>query len=149
MGRGWTSSRLAFLGSLVLMDHKSCVCTCVSVCLSMCLCILHTCAGVGDGHRDDSHNILIPPFLSGASSLGYPTPTPHFPVFLMLQGTFPRYFHILGILAFSLGMQTCWNVQSGYVESRGPIPPYPLCLLTSCSCPSSPPTFLVSLPPPQ
>lgn len=124
MGRGWARVRLALLGSLVLMDHKSCVCA--HVCLSMCMCILHTCAGVGDGHKDDSHNIFIPPFLSRASSLGHPTPTPHFPVFLMLQGTFPRYFRVSGILAFSLGMQTCWNVQSGSVESRGPIPPHPM-----------------------
>lgn len=73
----------------------------------------------------------------------------------MLQGPFPRYFHISGILAFSLGMQTCWNVQSEPIESRGPIPSLPtprpahhllLSIFSShspCISPSSP----VTLPP--
>lgn len=91
---------------------------------------------------DDSHNILIPKFLSGASWFEAPHTDSSSPSILMLQGPFPWYFHISGILAFSLGMQTCWNVQSGSVESRGLIPLLPT--PQACS-PAAPDRLLLPL----
>lgn len=106
------------------MGHKSCVCARVSV---------YVCARVHCTHmqRLVVGKGMIPTvssfsnFFQDPPSLRHPTPTPHFPVLLMLQGPFPTYLHISGILAFSLGMQTCWNVQSRFVESRGLIPSLP------------------------
>lgn len=52
-----------------------------------------------------------------------------------------------GLLTQNAGLLEC-AVRICRIRRPHPLAAHPQCLLTSCSCPSSPPTFLVSLPPP-
>lgn len=118
-GAGWLSWALSFGWTINL-------CVCTRVCLSIYVHV-HTARvqGFVVGIGMIPTIFSFPNFFQGPPSSRHPTPTPHFPVFLVLQGPFQRYFHISGILAFSLGMQTSWNVQPESVESRGPSPHCP------------------------